>query len=60
MTFESKFRRGDRVVLDGDRSLIMTVTAHTFREHFETVECSYVHNGDSKCAWIEEWRLERA
>jgi len=54
----SRFARGDRVVIDRDKSLVATVTAHLFRADYQTVEISYVHNGDVKTAWIEEWRCE--
>lgn len=50
----------DRVSIDGDLSLIGCVTSFQFRASgYISVEVSYVHNGDSKAAWIEDWRLTK-
>jgi hypothetical protein len=52
------------VMIDGDRSLIGVVTSFQFRPGTRggmnaMVEVSFVHNGDSRAAWIEETRLTR-
>lgn len=54
----------EKVVIDGDRSLVGTVTALQFRPTYTDsvtllVEVAYVHNGDAKVAWIEPKRLSR-
>lgn len=55
----SRFSFGDKVVIDRDQSLVAVVTAFSFRQpDYRTVGISYVHNGDSRSAWIEEWRLD--
>lgn len=59
--FESPFDMGQRVVVDGDDSLVGTITAFTFRfGDYYVVEVSYVHNGDSKHTDVEPWRLKAA
>jgi hypothetical protein len=62
--FDSEFRAKDRVMIDADRSLVGTVTAFSFRPGTRgginaLVEVSFVHNGESRTAWIEETRLTR-
>jgi hypothetical protein len=55
--FNARFRRGSKVVIDNDKSIIAIVTAHLFRGDICTVECTWFSNGDLKTCWIEEWRL---
>ncbi len=58
--FVSKFKCGAKVHIDGDQSIVATVTAHMFRDDRSQLECSWVLNGDLKTHWIEEWRLSHA
>jgi hypothetical protein len=58
--FTSRFALGDKVVADGEKDLVMRVTAMTFRSNVALVECSYFANSDSKVVWVEEWRLSAA
>lgn len=59
--FVSDWRLSQRVHIDGDTSIIATVTGFCFRlSRQPTVEVSYFHNGDSKSAWVEETRLSSA
>lgn len=58
--FKSKFARGCRIHIDGDKSITATACGHQFREHYAIVECSWFCNGDLKTAWVEEWRLSPA
>ena len=61
MQFTSIWTFRDRVYLDGDQSIIGMVTGFQFRGDREPiVEVSWVHNGDAKIAWFEEWRLKKA
>ncbi len=56
--FQSKWVFGDIVTIDGDRTIKGSVTGFAFRvTRSPTVEVSYFHNGESKTAWVEEWRL---
>lgn len=59
MQFETPFNFGDCMTIDGDRNgIIGTVTGFTFRKSsYYSVEVSYVANGISSSAWIEDWRL---
>jgi hypothetical protein len=58
MNHDSKFAFGDRVIIDNDKSLVAVVTAFSFRLHgYAQIEVAWVHNGDTKSAWIEAWRL---
>lgn len=53
---------GDRVIIDGDRSLVATLTAILIRGHLGNItqfEVSYFHNGDSKSAWVENYRVTK-
>lgn len=61
MIVSTEFDVGDRVVIDGDESLVGRVTGVLVRGTREPqCEVSYVHCGDVKSAWVEEWRLRRA
>lgn len=58
MAFQSKYSIQDRVIIDADRHLAGYITAVQFRQtRGPLYGVSYVHNGDAKEAWIEEWRL---
>jgi len=61
MKFESTLSFRDRVWLDGEGSIEGIVTAFCFREtNCITIEVSWIHNGEAKSAWFEEWRLTKA
>lgn len=60
MSLESPFTFGDRVIIDGDKSLIARVTRINFASHFCEIEISWVHNGSIQTAWVANWRLEPA
>jgi hypothetical protein len=56
--FSSHFAFGDKVVIDDCPSLQGTVTAFLFRSTgYASIEVSWVHNGASCSAYVEEWRL---
>ena len=58
MKFESKFALRDRVLIDGDDSLRGTVTGFRFHDVCGAlIEVAWVHNGDHRTAWVEEWRV---
>jgi len=58
---QAGFALKDRVWIDGEGSIEGWVTAIQFRSDREPVlEVSYLHNGDSKVAWFEQWRLTKA
>lgn len=60
MTFESKLDFGDRVVIDGDDSMIVKVCGFKYLwAGCPLVEIVYFHAGDQKCVLIEEQRLTR-
>ena len=55
---ETKRDIKDRVTIDGDRSIIGSVTAVIIRSNKVVLyEVSYVHAGDAKAGVFEEWRL---
>ena len=61
MTFQSEWAFRDRVWIDGEGSIVGFVTGILFRETRDpVVEVSWMHNGDAKVAWFEEWRLVAA
>lgn len=53
----SKWGLKDQVLIDGDKSLVGTVTAFSWRGGDVQVEVSWIHNGAAQAAWIQEWRL---
>lgn len=57
MTFYSVFKFGDRVTIDGERALVAIVTGFLFRQSGLSVEVCWFHNGESKSALIEDYRL---
>ena len=59
MKFETEFALLDRVIVDGDPSLVATITGFAFYDRPAEVQISYVHNGDIKSAWIIESRLSK-
>lgn len=57
LTLFAPFSFGEKVIIDGDVSLVGTITAFKFRKSFLLCEVSYFNNGKSECAEIEDWRL---
>lgn len=49
----------DKVLIDGDRSIVGTITAVMVRGMGLNVcyEVSYIHCGSSYSVWIESWRI---
>jgi hypothetical protein len=57
---ESVWGFTDRVCIDGDKSLIGSVTGLLWHNiHSYMVEVSWMHNGASYCAWVHSWRLSK-
>jgi hypothetical protein len=57
--YKSEFALYDRVIIDGESSIVATVTGFAFYGSHADVQISYVHSGDIKTAWIVEKRLTR-
>lgn len=61
MKFETRFDLYEHVYIDSDKSLKFVITGFSFRSNREALcEVSWFHNGESKTAWVEELRLEKA
>ena len=60
MNVEARFGIGTKVWIDDDRDLVGIVTAISIRHHGVSYEVSYMHAGDAKNPFIEEYRLTRA
>ena len=67
MNFSSDLSPRQKVMIDGDRSLVGVVTSYQFRPvvvgktidgAYVVIEVSYLHNGEAKTAWIERDRLQ--
>lgn len=60
MEFTSDFAFGDVVIIDDDKNgIIGRVTGFSFRKSgYYTIEISWMNNGSSITAWIEDWRLK--
>ena len=59
-TFAADFDFGDRVLLDGDSSLVARVVAFSFRSEFPQIEVAWVHCGTLHSAWVDPFRLSAA
>lgn len=59
MQIKTQYDVGEKVVIDGDGSLVGTISAVCLRGMGlnVTYEVSYIHCGSSCSPWIEEWRL---
>jgi hypothetical protein len=60
LRLDSRFKFGDRVIVDDDHSLVAVVTAILWKTTSCSVEVAWVHSGDLKSAYIDEWRLNPA
>ena len=61
MVIHSKFDIGDRLLVDGDRSICGVVTLIEWRAHGHVrYEISYFATGDAKFVVFYEYRLEKA
>lgn len=62
MIITTKFEYGDWVLIDGDPSLAGRVLSYQVRTTYASpaVEVSWMHYGELKTQWVEEWRLEAA
>jgi hypothetical protein len=59
--FRSRYGFKDRVVIDGDASLVGYVTAMLWRDpDGGAIEVSWIHNGTAQSAWIQPYRLTLA
>lgn len=56
---ETRFDFKDRVIIDGDDSVIGVVTGFAFTLGRYTVEVKWLHNGGAHETWFDEWRLEK-
>jgi hypothetical protein len=57
-SFECKRDIKERVIIDGDASVVGVISAVQFRLTREPLyEVSYMHNGVAQAPWVEEWRL---
>lgn len=57
----SEFDFGDKVIIDGDSSLVGIVTSIEFRrKNVRRYEVSWTVNGDTKFVMFDDWRLSRA
>jgi hypothetical protein len=55
--FNSRYEFGDFVHIDGD-DLVGRVTGFCWQANEgHTVQVSWLHSGDAKVAWIQDWRL---
>lgn len=55
--YECQFGIGDKVVVDGDQRFPILITAVLWRNERPSYECSWFADGNSRTAWIEEWRV---
>jgi hypothetical protein len=55
----SEFAFRDRLIIDGDESLVGVVTGIMFREGMVYVELCWMSSGEAKESRIEEWRLSK-
>ncbi len=62
MKLECRWSFRDRVWLDGEGSIEGIVTGFQFdgEDHAPLVAVSWIHNGEAKSAWFQDWRLSAA
>lgn len=60
MNLVSPYSFGERLIIDGDPSLVVCVVQVAFKNYYSDSEVSYVHNGEIRHAWIANWRLSPA
>lgn len=59
-SFNSAIDVEAKVLIDGDKSIVATVTAVIFRKLSTSYEVSYLHNGSLYSPTVEDWRITRA
>lgn len=62
MRIDCLYDIGDRMSVDRDKDMPVTICAVTFRlatgnHAYILYQCSWFHNGNAQNEWIEEWRL---
>lgn len=58
VTLTSVYNFGDRVHIDGDRSIAAIVVGLRFHAHDYLCEVSWWRDGSLELAWVDQWRLE--
>ena len=58
--YKSRFKYADRVNIDGDKSIIASVTGVMWRNGHHLVEIGWINGGSPTTIWIDEYRLELA
>jgi hypothetical protein len=57
---ESKFDIRDKVVIDGDMTMVFSVVAiRWLREETPQYELGWMHEGRAEYAYFDEWRLSK-
>lgn len=60
MKVETLFDVGDKVIIDGDKSIVAVVTViHIQGPNFFTYQVGYFHNGTMSDIILDEWRLDK-
>jgi hypothetical protein len=60
MRFESEFDLRDRVMIDGDPTIVGRIVAIRWsRDALPTYEVSWIHEGRAEYVYFDEWRLTR-
>ena len=59
-TFSCKFTHGDRVLIDGDSSLVAVIVSVIWLSDRSSYEISWVHNGTVQSAVVASWRVSSA
>lgn len=57
---KTKFQIQDKIYIDADTSITGYVTGIMWAANGIEIRVAYIHNGDSKSHWIEEWRISPA
>lgn len=60
MMIESQFDIRDRVIIDGEPSVVATIVAIRWsRDDRPTYELSWMHDGRAEYTYFDEWRLTK-
>lgn len=58
--FTAELGIATKVLIDGDKGMVGTITAVVFRQGSTSYEVSYIHNGQLYSPYVEAWRVTRA
>ena len=59
-SLEYNFSIRSKVIIDGDASIVARVVAINFDGDGVEYKLSWMHGGDERNGWFQEWRIQEA